>query len=152
LKDLPQNKVRPQTKRQKQIKFVLEKILGLIEKDIYCTKRDLYYQNVLLFDSSQRRVDEIVDDLACSLRASRHKLHIVSSTRGLVFGHLKFQNTNGILTNCLSSPNGVNIPNDTEKISAVQSEAVFVLIIEKDATFQQLIDLKIHKRYPLIMV
>ncbi len=149
---MPKNKVRTQVKRRNQIRFVLERILGLIEKDVYCTKRDLYYQNVILFDYSQRIVDEIIDDLACSLRVSRNKLQIVSSTRGLVFGHLKFHNTNGILTDCLKSPNGIAIPNDTEKLSYMQSNAHFVLIIEKDATFQQLIDLKIHEKYPIIMV
>ncbi|CAG2114665.1 unnamed protein product, partial [Medioppia subpectinata] len=80
LKDMPQHKVRTQTKRQKQLKFVLKIILNLIVKDIYCTKRDLYYQNVMLFDRSQRVVDEIIDDLACSLHVSRTKLHIASST------------------------------------------------------------------------
>ncbi|CAG2176077.1 unnamed protein product [Oppiella nova] len=152
LKVMPRNKVRTQTKRQKQLKFVLEKIKSLIANDIYCTKRDLYYQNVMLFDSSQRVVDEIIDDLACSLRVSRIKLNIASSTRGLVFGHLKFQNTNGVLTDCLSSPNGIAIPNDTERLSRMQSNAIFVLIVEKDATFQQLIHLEIHRKYPLIMV
>lgn len=152
LKDEPQNKVRTQLKRHKQIKFVLEKILALIQNKCFATKRDLYYQNVMLFDKSQRVVDEIIDDLACSLRASRAKLHIVSSTRGLVFGHLRFQNTNGVETDCLSSPNGINIPNDTSKLSRFRSKALFVLIIEKDATFQQLIDLNIHLRYPIIMV
>ncbi|XP_054161327.1 meiotic recombination protein SPO11-like [Oppia nitens] len=152
LKADPQNKVRTQKKRQKQLRFVLQKIKGLIVNDIYCTKRDLYYQNVMLFERSQRVVDEIIDDLACSLRVSRTKLHIASSTRGLVFGHLKFQNTNGVYTDCLSSPNGIAIPNDTEKLCRMHTNARFVLIVEKDATFQQLIDLRIHEKYPLIMV
>ena len=152
LKDVPQNKVRTQRKRKAQLKFVLMKILHLIQQNLFCTKRDLYYQNVSLFDKSQRVVDEIIDDLACSLRASRPQLHIVSSTRGLVFGHLQFLNTNGVHTDCLSSPNGINIPNDTERINKMESKALFVLIIEKDATFQQLIDLKIHEKYPIIMV
>ena len=152
LKDEPENKARTQLKRHKQIKFVLEKILGFIKKKCFCTKRDLYYQNVMLFDKSQRVVDEIIDDLASSLRASRTELHIVSSTRGLVFGHLKFQNTNGVETDCLSSPNGINIPNETSKLSRFRSKALFVLVIEKDATFQQLIDVDIHKRFPIIMV
>lgn len=152
LKSNAENKSRTQEKRHKQIKFVLKKILDLIVNDIYCTKRDLYYQNVNLFDRSQRVVDEIIDDLACSLRVNRNKLHIASSTRGLVFGHLKFRNTNGFLTDCLSSPNGIAVPNDTERLSRMESNAQFVLIVEKDATFQQLIDLQIHRRYPLIMV
>ncbi|CAG2101935.1 unnamed protein product, partial [Medioppia subpectinata] len=78
--------------------------------------------------------------------------HKRSRWSGLVFGHLQFQNTNGVLTDCLTSPNGIAIPNDTERLSRMQSNAIFVLIVEKDATFQQLIDLKIHLKYPLIMV
>lgn len=40
---------------------------------------------------------------------------------------------------------GILIPNDVEKLSEFRSKALLVLVVEKDSTFQKLIDDKIER-------
>ena len=149
---VPKKYTKTQIAKQQRYVYLLKKIADLLERDGLMTKRDIYYQNVQMFSNSQKILDEYVDDIACSLGVTRNHLHIVASSKGLVFGHLEFYNEKRIRIDCLNSASGTIIPGDVDKISYVQSNAKFVLIIEKDATFQLLIDLKIHEKFPLILV
>ncbi|KAH6574211.1 hypothetical protein BASA60_005662 [Batrachochytrium salamandrivorans] len=55
---------------------VMQTIRAQIISNTQCTKRDVFYRNVGLF-GSQTRVDNIVEDLACSFRVARDSLNIV---------------------------------------------------------------------------
>ncbi|KAJ3009578.1 endodeoxyribonuclease, partial [Thoreauomyces humboldtii] len=110
----------------------------LLECNSFATKRELYYRDVSLF-KSQSVVDEIIEDLACAHGVPRHCLNVTASCKGLVFGNLIMHMTDGTSINCLqASHNGTLIP-PSDRISSVQSSARFVLVIEKEATFQTLL-------------
>ena len=47
---------------------------------------------------------------------------------------------------------GVLIPNIVSHIKAIKTTAEFTLIVEKDATFQRLIDDNFTSKYPAIMI
>ncbi|XP_036803275.1 meiotic recombination protein SPO11 isoform X2 [Oncorhynchus mykiss] len=102
---------------------VLSTIYKLVQSNVYATKRDIYYNDTQLF-GSQRTVDSIVDDISCMLKVPRRRLHVATPVSSNVGG-----------------------------IRNIVSSAKFVLIVEKDATFQKLLDYDFcTKLCPCIMI
>jgi meiotic recombination protein SPO11 len=112
------------------------------------TKRDLYYLDTELF-GSQKNLDAIVDDLASMFQVPRNHLNIVASCRGVVFGKLTYVERE-ILVDC--SVFSAGRPITSWKKSNFFTKAKFVLIVEKDAVFMQLIQSNFSTRYNCILV
>ena len=47
---------------------------------------------------------------------------------------------------------GVLVPNSVSSIKSVESKALFTLVLEKDATFQRLVDDDFTRKYPSILI
>lgn len=119
------------------------------------SSRDIYYEDVSLW-GSQTLLDETVTQLTRLLRIPRHCINIRATSKGLVAGALTFLDASGKLVDC-RTPNGslappppfslinpiyigVLVPDDIDKLSQLRTTANVVLVIEKDSTFQKLID------------
>ncbi|XP_063968055.1 meiotic recombination protein SPO11-like [Lytechinus pictus] len=126
---------------------VLALCYRLVQTDTYSTKRDLYYSDVQSF-GSQSIVDDIVDNLCCLLQVPRRCLHILATSKGLVYGDLRFTDVSGSYIDCSRNRTGTQVPNHVVGVTNIQSRARFVLIIEKDATFQKIIDDGLVDRIP----
>ncbi|XP_067383594.1 meiotic recombination protein SPO11 isoform X2 [Channa argus] len=122
-----------------QILKVLSVIYTLVQSNSYATKRDIYYNNTQLF-GSQNTVDVIVDDISCMLKISRRSLHVLATSKGLISGDLRYIEEDGTRINCHSSSTAVPVSSNIGGIRNIVSSAKFVLIVEKDATFQRLLD------------
>ncbi|OCT62417.1 meiotic recombination protein SPO11 isoform X2 [Xenopus laevis] len=118
---------------------VLSVIYRLVQSDTYATKRDIYYNDVQLY-GSQTVVDNIISDLSCMLKIPRINLHILSTSKGCVAGDLWFTAEDGNKVYCGGSSSAVLVPINVEGIRNLSTQAKFILIIEKDATFQRLLD------------
>lgn len=118
---------------------VLTVIYQLLESNTYSTKRDIYYQDPKLF-KSQAVVDGIVDNLSCMLKIPRWNLHVLATSKGCVAGELKYLEADGNFVDCSLSVTGVLIPSHVHKLTSIETNAKFILIVEKDATFQKLLD------------
>ncbi|XP_077314620.1 meiotic recombination protein SPO11 isoform X2 [Lithobates pipiens] len=118
---------------------ILSVIYKLVQTDTYATKRDIFYDNVQLY-GSQRTVDSIITDISCMLKIPRRSLHILSTSKGCVAGDLVFTEEDGTRVICNSTSSGVLIPSNVDGILDMRTHARFVLIIEKDATLQRLLD------------
>nr|XP_025041560.1 meiotic recombination protein SPO11 isoform X3 [Pelodiscus sinensis] len=102
---------------------MLSVIYKMVQDNTYATKRDIYYSDTLLF-GSQSVVDNIVNDISCMLKIPRRSLHIA-----------------------------VIVPSNVQGIRNVITDAKFILIVEKDATFQRLLDDDFcNKLSPCIMI
>uniref|UniRef100_A0A3Q4I5X2 DNA topoisomerase (ATP-hydrolyzing) n=1 Tax=Neolamprologus brichardi TaxID=32507 RepID=A0A3Q4I5X2_NEOBR len=104
-----------------------------------CLHRDIYYNNTKLF-GSQKAVDSIVDDISCMLKVPRRSLHVLATSKGLISGDLCYMEEDGTRIDCHSSSTAVSVSSNISGIKNIVSSAKFVLIIEKDATFQRLLD------------
>ncbi|XP_029470806.1 meiotic recombination protein SPO11 isoform X2 [Rhinatrema bivittatum] len=130
---------------------VLSIIYKLVQSNTYATKRDIYYTNVQLF-GSQYIVDNIINDVSCLLKISRRSLHILSTSKGCVAGDLCYIE-DGTKVNCAGNVTAVLVPSNVQGIKNLNSNAKFILIIEKDATFQRLLDDDFcNKVSPCIMI
>ncbi|KAM8946280.1 meiotic recombination protein SPO11 [Pelodytes ibericus] len=118
---------------------ILSVIYKLVQSNTFATKRDIYYNDVQLY-GSQTVVDNIIDDVSCMLRMPRISLHILSTSKGCMAGDLLFTAEDGSRVSCSGNSTGVLVPSNIKGITNMRSQAKFVLIIEKDATFQRLLD------------
>uniref|UniRef100_A0A672J910 DNA topoisomerase (ATP-hydrolyzing) n=1 Tax=Salarias fasciatus TaxID=181472 RepID=A0A672J910_SALFA len=122
-----------------QILKLLSVIYRLVQSNSYATKRDIYYNNTQLF-GSQRTVDNLVDDLSCMLKVPRRSLHVLATSKGLISGDLCYMEEDGTRIDCRSSSAAVAVSSNIGGIKNIVSSAKFVMIVEKDATFQRLLD------------
>ncbi|KAE8293670.1 Meiotic recombination protein SPO11 [Larimichthys crocea] len=122
-----------------QILKILSVIYRLVQSNSYATKRDIYYNNTQLF-GSQNTVDHIVDDISCMLKVPRRSLHVLATSKGLISGDLCYMEEDGTRIDCRSNSAAVAVSPNIGGIRNIVSSAKFVLIVEKDATFQRLLD------------
>uniref|UniRef100_A0A8C0VKF6 DNA topoisomerase (ATP-hydrolyzing) n=1 Tax=Cyanistes caeruleus TaxID=156563 RepID=A0A8C0VKF6_CYACU len=77
----------------------------------------------------------------------------LSTTKGFVAGNLSYTEEDGTKVNCTCSATAVTVPSNVQGIKNLTSHAKFILIVEKDATFQRLLDDDFfNKVSPCIMI
>ncbi|GFR88742.1 meiotic recombination protein SPO11 [Elysia marginata] len=131
---------------------ILQLIYRLIQENRFCTKRDIFYQYPDLY-KYQSSIDRIVNDVACMLKVPRWDLHILATSKGLVGGDIQFTNEEGSYFDCSCSTAGIQIPAHSKDMQNISTSAKFVLVVEKDATFQKLMGEQFcQKMKPAILI
>lgn len=129
---------------------VLSKIHYLLMTNTKSTKRHIFYENVALF-GSQGVVDAIVEDIACLLQVPRRALNVMATSKGVFAGDIRFRDASGNLVD--GSRGATLMPTDVSGMSDVSSSALYMLVIEKDASFQKLLDDGfLQKSMPCVLV
>lgn len=130
---------------------ILQLVHELCLKRIHVTKRDLFYTDVKLFEE-QGNSDNVLDDVACMLGCTRSSLHVVASEKGVVVGRLTFQEDGDVINCSKMGVGGKAIPPNVDKVSHIQSDAMFILLVEKDAAFMRLAEDRFYNSYPCIII
>jgi meiotic recombination protein SPO11 len=107
-------------------------------------QRDLHYRlkPLEIFSSDQRHLLEAIQDAVLLLRVPRSALGIICSSKGLVAGPLLTHDISlGVTLDAATSPTGTALPGDVNAIINMQfsTSARYVLVIEKETVFQQLL-------------
>lgn len=143
---------RKSTKKFATMMKILKLIYRLIQENKFCTKRDIFYQYPDLYNC-QSSIDKIVNDVACMLQVPRWDLHIIATSKGLVGGDIQFTDEDGTYFDCSSATGGIQIPAHTKDMQNICTCASFVLVVEKDATFQKLMgEMFCKKMQPTILI
>ncbi|XP_063617879.1 meiotic recombination protein SPO11 [Cydia splendana] len=124
--------------RFNRIVFVLTKVHELLSKNLIVTRRELFYQNVCRL-RNQANLDVAVRDVCCLLECPPWDLGIVATSKGLIAGPLTIHTREGSVVECMGS-NGILIMQDINGIKKFTSSAKYILVVEKDAVFQKLLD------------
>ncbi|DBA97309.1 hypothetical protein WJX77_008787 [Trebouxia sp. C0004] len=130
---------------------ILQLIHELCLKRIHVTKRDLFYTDVKLFEE-QGNSDSTLDDVACLLGCTRSSLHVVASEKGVVVGRLTFREDGDLIDCQRMGVGGKAIPPNVDKVDSIQSDALFILLVEKDAAFMRLAEDRFYNTYPCIIL
>lgn len=130
---------------------VLHLIQEICRKGIHVTKRDLFYTDVKLF-KAQGESDSVIEDVACLIGCTRTSLNVVASQKGVVIGRLSFVEDGDPIDCSRMGVGGKGIPPFTDKITNIQSDAKFILVVEKDAAFVRLAEDRFYNKYPCVMV
>ncbi|KAJ4487334.1 Spo11/DNA topoisomerase VI subunit A [Lentinula edodes] len=118
-------------------------------ENVPVTKRDIYYRDVPLF-KEQRIVDNIVDDIAASLKLERSDLNVRATSKGIFCGSSLnvYLSSGDVIHGNDSEASLIPIGEDVETFR-VDEDLAWVLIIEKDAVFQTLCHLN-ASNHPLL--
>lgn len=130
---------------------ILQLVHELCLKRIHVTKRDLFYTDVKLFED-QVQSDAVLDDISCMLGCTRSSLHVVASEKGIVVGRLTFSEDGDPIDCRRMGIGGKAIPPHIDKVTDIQSDASFILLVEKDAAFMRLAEDRFYNQYPCIII
>lgn len=134
----------------KQLVGLMRYLNDVLRRNIHVTKRDLFYQDVNLF-RDQRVSDNLIEDVAAMLRVTRSSLHVIASAKGKVIGRLTFREGRDRI-NAMEGLGGRAITAMVDQVDDLESDAEFVLVIEKDAVFQRLAEDRFFNYVPCILI
>ena len=130
---------------------VLEKVYELLSKDLHATKREIFYSNVKLF-KDQKNSDKSIEDVATMLYTTRNSTHIVASAKGSCIGRLRIRDRNDIIDLEGLGSGGWTISPMLDNIEIIESDAEFILVLEKDAAMIRLAEARFWQKYPCIIL
>jgi len=130
---------------------VLEIVNELLVKDIHATKREIFYTDVKLF-TEQKNSDKSIEDVAAMLYTTRNSTHIVASAKGVCVGRLRIRDRNDIIDLEGLGSGGWMISPMLDNIEIIESDAEFILVVEKDAAMIRLAEDRFWKKYPCIIL
>lgn len=130
---------------------VMSLVHEVLNKGIHVTKRDLFYTDAKLF-KKQDESDAVLDDVACIMGCTRSNLNVVASEKGLVVGRLRYQEDGDPIDCTRIGVGGKAIPPFIDKITNIQSDAEFILLVEKDAVFMRLAEDRFYNKFPCIII
>ncbi|XP_074596299.1 meiotic W68 [Brevipalpus obovatus] len=137
-------------RRRNQFILMLGHILNNLQMNKSATKRDLFYREKKIY-KTQKVCDNIIEDICTFTRLSRESLHVLACGKGLVYGDLRLI-VDGKTEDCSTFPSGYPLPYDLSSITDISSNAKFILVIEKDASFQSLIRSGIKNKFQMILL
>lgn len=120
-----------------QLLHTIQWIMHLERSNLYATKRDIYYTNVMLFDKKQREFEAIIQHIANKTCLSSQQLRLLSSSKGLVHGNLIIQLKNGCKINCQPAKEMLIPAKELVlDVHVGEPERIIIIVVEKDAFFQ----------------
>lgn len=130
---------------------IMQLVHQLCIKQIHVTKRDLFYTDVKLFQD-QGQSDTVLDDVSCMLGCTRSSLNVVASEKGVVVGRLIFTEDGDRIDCTKMGVGGKAIPPNIDKVGEMTSDALFILLVEKDAAFMRLAEDRFYNRFPCAII
>ncbi|MCD6380790.1 MAG: hypothetical protein J7L50_00490 [Candidatus Odinarchaeota archaeon] len=130
---------------------ILELVHFLLEEGIHATKREIFYNDPALF-RTQRDSDDIIEDIAALMATTRNALHVVAAAKGAVVGRLTFREGGDLIDCRRQGTGGKSITPFVDTITDIESDAEFILLVEKDAAFLRLAEDRFYEKYPCIIV
>lgn len=112
----------------------LSQIYTLLVSESSATKRDLFYEHKDLY-GEQRNLNLSITKICKLLLTNRTSSNVFATGRGIMMGDLRIYD-NETVSDCSMAPIVVN---HLSSDAMLTSKAQFVLVVEKDATFQKLI-------------
>ena len=130
---------------------VIELVHEVLSKRIHITKRDLFYTDVKLF-KDQGESDAVLDDVACMAGCTRTSLHIIASDKGLVVGRIQYREAGDLIDCTRMGIGGKAIPPYIDRITDIQSDAEFIILVEKEAVYLRLAEDRFYEKFPCIII
>ncbi|MHA1146869.1 MAG: hypothetical protein ACTSR8_01335 [Promethearchaeota archaeon] len=130
---------------------VIEIIHELLKKNLHASKREIFYSDVNLF-VEQKNSDKCIEDAATLLYTTRNSTHIVANPRGSCIGRLRIRDKSDIIDLEGLGSGSWSISPFLDEIEIIESDAEFILVIEKQAAMQRLLEARFWKDYPCILL
>ncbi len=152
-----------ETRRFTQTVLVAALAKELVETGKHASLREVYYQlkhtipyiNENTFET-QAESDAVIEDLERALEAAREQFHITAERKGYLYGDITLRDKRrGDEWNCSKlGMGGWGIPStvEPEELEIVDVNADFVLVVEKDAMFERLIEERFPEKHRALLI
>ncbi|MHA2249125.1 MAG: hypothetical protein ACXAD7_02125 [Candidatus Kariarchaeaceae archaeon] len=137
-------------KSVQQLSHLMKVLHKILVRDIHSTKRDMFYMDVNAFET-QSTSDNLIEDMGAMLQVTRSSMNITASSKGIVVGHIDFTER-GDYIDCRAMGSGKSITPNIDDIDNLQSDAEFVLVVEKDAIFNRLAEDQFYDYVPSVLI
>ncbi|KAJ5342955.1 hypothetical protein MYU51_016043 [Penicillium brevicompactum] len=116
---------------------IMSILLDAIRTGQLISKRDIYYIEPEFF-RAQYIVNNIIDDLACTIGVNRGALNVEAAGKGLVAGNFRLIRESQVVLNAQSPTEDTLIPRLKNGDEIDISRIRWVMVIEKEAVFHRL--------------
>ncbi|MCY0859471.1 MAG: DNA topoisomerase IV subunit A [Sulfolobaceae archaeon] len=155
-----------EAKRFMQTTLMASIIYDALINNEYPTIRDLYYRgkhSIVIKDPSgktheentwdeQKESDSVIVDIEVFTSLLREDMLILSKEKGKVVGDMRIRSGNDVIDLSKLGHGAYSIEPTPDLIDFIDINAEFVLVVEKDAVFQQLHRVGFWKKYKAILV
>ena len=155
-----------ESKRFMQTILMASIIYDALINDEYPTIRDLYYRgkhSIILKSPAgktyeentwdeQKESDSVIEDIEVFTSLLREDMLILSKEKGKVVGDMRIRSGNDIIDLSKMGHGAYAIEPTPDLIDFIDVNAEFVLVVEKDAVFQQLHRVGFWKQYKAILI
>lgn len=86
------------------------------------------------------------------LGCTRSSLNVVASEKGVVIGRIVFTDDGDRIDCTKMGVGGKAIPPNIDRVANIESDALFILLVEKDAAFMRLAEDRFYNRFPCVIV
>ena len=131
----------------------------LIKEGLHTSLRDAYYALKRTLPNSQENTfdeqtesDPIIVDLEVALDVLREQLHLNADTRGRGVGNIIIKDRGDSVNWAKLGSGGYAIPSNVEDIEFKKVDADYILVIEKNAAFESLHELKFWQKHNCILI
>ena len=131
----------------------------LVDEGIHTSLRDAFYALKRTFPNSnensfddQSESDPIIVDLEVSLDVLREQFHLNADTRGRAVGNVVIKDRGDLVNWAKLGSGGYAIPSNVEEIELKKVDADFILVIEKNAAFESLHELKFWQKHNCVLL
>lgn len=128
-----------------------EKIHASLREAYYSLKHTIKNSNENTFDE-QKESDDVFIDLEVALGLLRDQLHINADRRGVAAGNVVIKDRGDIIDWSRLGSGGWAIPGNVEDFEIQEVDADFILVAEKNATFDRLHEDKFWKKHNCVLV
>lgn len=128
---------------------VLQIVYELLKKKKHMTKREVFYGDVNLF-KDQKFSDSSIENVSTLLKTTRNSTGIVAKARGSAVGRLKLRDGSEIIQLDAQGSGAWQITPMIDRVDVIESDAEFILVVEKDAAMMRIIEEKWWTKYPCI--
>lgn len=155
-----------ESKKFMQTLLMARIIYEALERDEYPTIRDLYYRgkHTIVYREpggrrheentwdEQRESDAVIRDVEVFTGLLREEMLILSKEKGKVVGNMRIRSGNDVIDLSKMGHGAYAIEPTPDLIEFVDVDAEYVLVVEKDAVFQQLHRIGFWRRHKAILV
>ncbi|HDR53522.1 MAG TPA: DNA topoisomerase IV subunit A [archaeon] len=145
-------------------KFMQTMLVGafskqLLDEDIHASLREAFYSLKHTIKGSeentfdeQKESDDVFVDLEVALAVLRDQLHINADRRGVAAGDVVIKDRGDLINWSKLGSGGWAIPGNVEELEFKDLNADFILVVEKNATFDRLHEDKFWKKHNCVLI
>ena len=131
------------------IMSVLQEAAGMSK---HLTKREIFYQDPVLFNKEQKTSDNLIEDIAVTVGVTRPCLQVVAAAKGVCIGDLTLKE-GGDVFNCNKlGRGGWSISPFIDDVEIKKCEVDYILVVEKDAALIRLVEEEFHKKNNCLLI